>query len=248
MFKQALSLAVLSTVASIASIGYAGSAHAIGLTVTPGTYRQPTVTSEGAFSAEVNNSNYQTFDFNNGQVPGNDKVSYSFSKQTYSTSPGQTGIFSDMWAPSGVKGEDNASNYLAVFEDSTVTIQTKTGETFNYFGFDAGAISTGNSIKFFNNNTLVKELGYQELNGLALVKNEKQNQLNAFFEFFSQGSNDNFNKIVLSQTGGGGFESDNHTFRIGNGAYAAVPEPGVVLGLFGVGGMLLRKRKSQKIA
>lgn len=247
MFKQALSLAVLSTVASIASIGYAGSAHALGLTVTPGVYRQPTVTNEGAFSAEVNNSNYQTFDFNNGIVPGNDKVVYSFDK-TNLTSPGRTGILSDMWAPSGVNGEDNVSKYLAVFEGTTVTIQTQSRETFNYFGFDAGAISTGNSIKFFNNNTLVKELGYKDLNGLALVRNAKQNQLNAFFEFFSQGSNDNFNKIVLSQTGGGGFESDNHTFRIGNGAYAAVPEPGVVVGLFGVGGMFLRKRKSQKIA
>ncbi len=46
MFKQALSLAVLSTVASVASIVYTGSAHAMGLTVTPGSYRQPSVTKE----------------------------------------------------------------------------------------------------------------------------------------------------------------------------------------------------------
>jgi hypothetical protein len=251
MFKQALSLAILSTVASVASIAYAGSAHAIGLTVTAGSYRQPTVTNEGAFSGEVNNPNYQTFDFNNGVVPGNDKVEYSFSQGTYSTTAysGQTGIYSDVWAPAGAKGEDNKSNYLAVFDGNATTIQTKSGQTFNYFGFDAGALSDGNTIKFFDGDKLVKELDYAAMNALAPVANAGQGgQLNGFFEFFSQGNDDNFNKIVLSQIGGGGFESDNHTFRIGKGAYAAVPEPGVVIGLFSVGGMFLRKRKSQKVA
>lgn len=56
-----------------------------------------------------------------------------------------------------------------------------------------------------------------------------------------------FDRIVISQFGGGGFETDNHSFRRGSNAFdfenpTSVPEPGVVLGLMGVGGLLLRKR------
>lgn len=141
------------------------------------------------------------------------------------------------------------TNYLAVFKGNDSIIQAKSG-VFNYFGFDAGALSVGNTIKFFNGATLIKELTYDIMTALAPVSaSQHGGQHNGFFEFLSEGSNDNFNKIVLTQTAGGGFESDNHTFRIGTGGYTAnVPEPGVVLGLVGVGGMFLRKRKSQKIA
>jgi PEP-CTERM motif len=250
MFKQALSLAVLSAVTSIASIGYAGSAHALGFSYSAGSYRQPTVTDQGAFSNNVNNTNYETFDFNSGTVPGNEKVTYSFSQGNYSTTAdsGQTGIYNDVWAPAGVAGEVNTSKYLAVFQGNDTIIEAATG-VFNYFGFDAGALSVGNTIKFFNGSTLVRELNYDLMTALAPISaSQHGGQQNGFFEFFSEGSNDNFNKIVLTQADGGGFESDNHTFRMGSGAYAAVPEPGVVLGLFGIGGMFLRKRKSQKIA
>ena len=63
-----------------------------------------------------------------------------------------------------------------------------------------------------------------------------------------EGDNDNFNKIVISQTEGGGFESDNHTFRVGTGKYnpTSVPEPGMIVGLATVGGFFIRKRQKQK--
>ncbi|MBC1237893.1 PEP-CTERM sorting domain-containing protein [Nostoc sp. 2RC] len=241
-FNKIASIIALST---IASIGYAGSAHALGFTYEAGSYRQSTVTNEGVFSSNVNSPGYTTFDFNNSQIPGNDLVKYSFSKGTYSTTAysGQTGIYSDVWAPSGANAEVNQTNYLAVFSDSDTIIEAQGNNTFSYFGFDAGALSVGNTLKFFNGTTLIRELTYEILNGSATVgASQHGGQKNGFFEFFSEGANDKFNKIVISQTEGGGFESDNHTFRV-----ESVPEPSVTLGMLAVGGLFLRKRKNQKL-
>ncbi|MBD2606203.1 PEP-CTERM sorting domain-containing protein [Scytonema hofmannii FACHB-248] len=249
--KKIASIAALS-LSAIASISYAGSAHALGFTYSAGAYRDSAVKNQGAFSEQVNNKGYTTLDFNDGKAPNSDGVKYTFSQGTYSTTAlsGQTGIYSDKWAPSGVVGTDvNYSNYLAVFKGNTVTIENTKNKVFNYFGFDAGALSGGNTLSFFKGGTLVKELTYDIMNAAAKVSSSTHGgQLNGFFEFFSEGVNDNFDKIVLSQNDGGGFESDNHTFRTGTGKYdaAKVPEPGVALGLLAVGGIFLRKRKNQK--
>ncbi|BAZ41501.1 hypothetical protein NIES4101_74670 [Calothrix sp. NIES-4101] len=249
--KKALSLALISTAATaIASVSYTGSAQALSMTYNSGTYRDASIKNEGAFSTEVNKTGYETFDFNNGAVPGNDKVKYSFSNGSYSTTAysGQTGIYSDMWAPAGVKAEVNDSKYLAVFQGNNTIIEALGGKVFNYFGFDAGALSGGNTIEFFKAGTLVKQLTYEMMNSLATVSaTQHGGQKNAFFEIFSTSELDNFDKIVLSQVGGGGFETDNHTFRVGKGAYS-IPEPGVVFGLATVSGMFLRSRKKQKTA
>ncbi|MDY6898256.1 MAG: PEP-CTERM sorting domain-containing protein, partial [Cyanobacteriota bacterium] len=64
-----------------------------------------------------------------------------------------------------------------------------------------------------------------------------------------EGMDDNFDKIVISQFGGGGFETDNHTFRVAKGKYAqaSVPEPSIALGMLAFSGsMFLRKRKQKK--
>lgn len=247
--KKALTIAALS---AVASVSYAGSAHALGFTYNAGSFRTPGVTNQGAFSNNVNEEGYTTLDFNNGTLPGNDKVQYSFSNGSMSTTAysGQSGVYADQWAASGVNGEKNESNYLAVFQGNDAVIQAKGGKKFNYFGLNVGALSGGNTLRFFDAGKLVKELTYDLMTTLAPVIAEQHGgQKNGFFEFFSEGDNDNFDKIILSQVGGGGFETDNHTFRVGRGKYiASVPEPGVVLGLVGVGGMLLRKRKSQKTA
>jgi hypothetical protein len=252
--KKALSVALLSTVATaIASVSYAGSAHALGMTYSSGNYRDANVKDQGAFATGVNKAGYETFDFNNSSVPGNSKVKYSFSNNnTYSTTAysQQTGIYSDVWAPAGVKAEVNKSNYLAVFQGNNTIVEALGGKVFNYFGFDAGALSGGNTIEFFKAGNSIKKLTYEIMNSLATVSaSQHGGEKNAFFEIFSEGESDNFDKIVLSQVGGGGFETDNHTFRISKGAYTtSVPEPGVVLGLATVGGMLLRNRKKQKTA
>jgi hypothetical protein len=241
-FKKIACIAALST---IASLSYAGSAHALGFTYEPGSYRQDTKTNEGVFSDNVNSQGYTTFDFNDGKTPGNDLVKYSFSKGSYSTTAysGQTGIYSDVWAPSGANAEVNKTDYLAVFSDSDTIIQAQANKTFSYFGFDAGAISGGNTLKFFNGSTLIKEFTYNILNGIATVgASQHGGQKNGFFEFFSENRNDTFDKIVISQTEGGGFESDNHTLRV-----ESVPEPSVTLGMLAIGGLFLRKRKNQTL-
>jgi hypothetical protein len=249
--KKFASIAALS-LGAIASISYAGSAHALGFSYSAGAYRDSAVTNQGAFSEQVNNKGYTTLDFNDGKVPSNDEVKYTFSQGTSSTTAysGQTGIYNDVWAPSGIVGTDvNKSNYLAVFSGNTVTIENTKDKVFNYFGFDAGALSVGNTLSFFKGGNLVKEWTYDMMNKIATVSSSQQGgQLNGFFEFFSEGADDNFDKIMLSQNDGGGFESDNHTFRTGTGKYEAakVPEPSVALGLLAVGGVFLRKRKNQK--
>lgn len=256
--KKLAYAAALST-SAIASLTFAGSAHAIGFSYTPGVFRTPSVTNEGAFSVNVNNNNYTTIDFNNdnGSFNGNSLVEYTFSKGSYSTIVNQkTGIISDQWAPSGVNGENNTSKYLAVFADSSVSIKARNGGVFNYFGIDLGALSSGNTFELLKGGKAVTtvfegvkydKLTFEVLNKIAKVANADQGgQKNGFFEFFSQGFDDNFDEIKLSQVGGGGFESDNHTFKIAKGAYnpKSVPEPTAVFGLMAVGGgMFLKKRK-----
>lgn len=241
-FKKIALIAALST---IASVSYAASADAFSFTYEPGSYRQATDVNEGVFSDNVNSNGYTTFDFNDGKAPGNDLIKYSFSKDSYSTKAysGQTGIYSDVWAPSGANAQVNKTDYLAVFSDGDVTIQAQGNNTFSYFGFDTGALSVGNTLKFFNGTTLVKELTYDVLNSMATVEaSQHGEQKNGLFQFFSEGTNDTFNKIVISQTASGGFESDNHTFRV-----QSVPEPNLTFGMLALGGLFMYKRQNQKL-
>jgi len=80
------------------------------------------------------------------------------------------------------------------------------------------------------------------------------NEADAYTEFWASDSKSLFNKIVLTQVNnvGGGFETDNHSFLLGSKAFnpttnktETVPEPGMVVGLMGVGSLLL-KNKPQK--
>ena len=77
MFKKLFSVAALSAIATVA---YAGSAQAAGFSYSSGVFRDNNVTNQGAFSENVNDADagYETFDFNDGSLPGNDKVKYSF--------------------------------------------------------------------------------------------------------------------------------------------------------------------------
>ncbi|MEM7554548.1 MAG: PEP-CTERM sorting domain-containing protein [Cyanobacteria bacterium P01_A01_bin.84] len=255
MFKRLLTIA---TVSAIATVAYAGSAQAAKFTYGSGAFRNDNVTNEGAFSENVNEKGYTTFDFNDGSLPGNDKVKYS-----YEGTSNRTKVTTNRWSPAGVNGEKNNSKYLQVFQGKNAVIETaKEGDVFNYFGINLGALSAGNTLQFFNAGNAV-EFNYMDSSGAAKVATtlsyniltalapttaqQHGGQTNGFFEFFSEGTTDNFDKIVISQVGGGGFETDNHTFRIGKGAHKDVPEPSIALGMLAVsGGMLLRKRKQQK--
>ncbi|MBD2360479.1 PEP-CTERM sorting domain-containing protein [Anabaena minutissima FACHB-250] len=255
MFLRKIACFAALSASAIAPLAYAGSAHAISLTYTAGAYRTPGVTNQGAFSENVNNSNFTTIDFNgvtDQTFKGNDLVKYTFSGGSYATSPGSTGIFNDNWAPAGAGSEVNESKYLAVFQNSFVSITAKDGGVFNYFGLNAGALSDGNTFELLKGGVTVAKWDYNQLNDIATVVGINMNdQKNGFFEFFSDSALDNFDEIRLSQVGGGGFESDNHTFHLGTGKFnpnpQSTPEPGAILGMLAVGGMVLQQRRKQKL-
>ncbi|MGF1673710.1 MAG: PEP-CTERM sorting domain-containing protein, partial [Rivularia sp. (in: cyanobacteria)] len=252
MFKKLFAGVALS---AIAAVSYAGSAQAANFTYSSGVFRDANVTNQGSFSENVNKDGYVTFDFNgSNSLPGNDIVKYSFQGSNNKTQVVKSGR-EMKWAPAAVVAEDNKSPYLQVFQGKSVVIETaKEGETFNYFGLHLGSLSSGNVLEFFKGSEAVK-FNYKDAKGedkfattltFDLLKTLAptlgyRNQTNGFFEFFSQGFNDNFDKIVISQVGGGGFETDNHTFRIGKGKFsqaASVPEPSIALGMLAVGGSM----------
>ncbi|MCV3217324.1 PEP-CTERM sorting domain-containing protein [Plectonema radiosum NIES-515] len=259
--KKFASIAALS-LSAIASFSYAESAHAVTFKVTTGIESIDGKTNQGAFSEFSKNKDVVTVDFNSGKVPTTGFAKYSFSGNN-------SGVWSDMWAPVGAKGEKNDSNYLEVFEGSNAIINLE--KNLNYFGIDWGAAHTNNTYSFFNGDKLVNSFTTKDIDlagGFAIYSalhpgsNEDGAKLdpttnqyiqgNGYVHFYSESNKDTFNKIVISQVGGGGFETDNHSFHAGakgfdfeNGT-TAVPEPGVALGLLAVGGLLLRKRKNQK--
>ncbi len=76
-------------------------------------------------------------------------------------------------------------------------------------------------------------------------------QYNAYFNFFADSSDDVFNNIVnnivISQKGGGGFETDNHTFKASTKGFdesESVPEPAMALSPLVVGGAMVAKRRA----
>ncbi len=247
--KKAFCIAALS---AIAAFGYSSSAQAISFNLTKGVAGPGGATDQGAYSEFYKDAGVTTIDFNSGAVPTTGLAKYSFENGNNSS------VRKDKWAAAGAKGENNNSNYLAVFNGDKVTISL--GKTMNYYGIDWGAISANNTFSFFKtvNNALVNvgtftSADVEPLAAKNGVLNAAQNQWNGYLHFYSTSDQDNFDTIQISQSSpeGGGFESDNHSFHQGTGAFnfepKAVPEPGMGLGVLAVGGLFLLKRKSQKL-
>ncbi len=245
-FKKIACIAALS-LSAISSFIYAGSAQAISFQITTGIAGPNGETNQGAFSEFTKLPGTTTVNFNDGKAPTTGFASYSFENGKKSS------VRSDVWAPAGAKGEVNKTSYLAVFNGDKVTVNL--GGYLNYFGIDWGAISANNTFSFYNGNTLVKTFTTNDVNPVAPIKaSQHGGQGNGYLHFYSDSSNDIFNKIVISQssTEGGGFESDNHSFHSGTGRFTgfdpkSVPEPSVILGMLAVGGMFLRKGKNEKL-
>lgn len=114
----------------------------------------------------------------------------------------------------------------------------------NYFGLFWSSLDTGNQLQFYNGTTLLNTLNVTNvptlLNNNALYKTSPYTgEYSAFFNFYADTGNP-FTKIVFTQTTGGGFESDNHTFRIPSALVQTgtpvtggitVPEPSFLLPL-----------------
>jgi hypothetical protein len=257
--KTVTSIAALAAIATVAS---AGSAEAISFKITKGIANPTTgATNQGAYSDFAGTNGVTTIDFNAGfnkaatsvDVNGKDGskfMTYSFNRGMAVTS-GSTGVYADKWAPSGPNGEVNDSKYLAVFKDNIVTMTFT--RTMNYFGINWGAISSGNTFSFFRNGQMVKSFNTGDVNPVApTIAAQHDGEGNGYLHFYSDSNNDNFDEIRISQVGGGGFESDNHSFHEGSGRFdydkelKDVPEPTVTLGLMAMGGAFLLSKRNRK--
>jgi hypothetical protein len=87
----------------------------------------------------------------------------------------------------------------------------------DYFGLDLGFSDAGNQIKFYRGNTLLRTYNVTDADFFGATNNP--NQESAYVNFFASNLGECFNKVVLTETCCGGFETDNHAYR------RVVPEP-----------------------
>lgn len=222
-------------------------------------------TNQGAYSIYSRDQGVNTVNFNQGdfsvvnsqnQAVTNTGIRYSY----VGSNTNNARILKDQWAPTFATARDNTSNYLTAFKGTNVQIDLDT--THNYFGINWGSAHDGNEFAFYNGDSLVHKFVYfndnrtfaesdRTTNVASALKTfgtvGNGNEYNAYFNFFADSSTDIFNKILISQAGGGGFETDNHSFKAGRNGFhespESVPEPGMVLGLMAVGGAFVAKRR-----
>ncbi|MBE9029960.1 PEP-CTERM sorting domain-containing protein [filamentous cyanobacterium LEGE 11480] len=231
---------VIGTVAVAAT---AGSADAFSFKVTSGIADIDGSTDRGAFSDFHGQDGFFNINFDDGIAPTSGPVQYSFQNGNTSS------VRNNVWAPTSLTGERNKTDYLAVFNGDSVNIDLD--EQFNYYGIAWGAISDNNTFSFYNGSELVKTITTQDIDPVAPVRASHQNgEGNGYVHFYADNANETFNRIVISQISsvGGGFETDNHSFRRGSGGFdyenpTKTPEPAAMLGLAVAGGAAWLKRK-----
>ncbi len=236
LMKRIQSFFGIVTISAVALMSQAQSAQAFNLKLTNGAASPSGVTSQGAYSEYAGLSTVKTVDFNAGSAPAT-----GFAKYSFQSNNNVSNVRSDVWAPSGSKGEVNNGNYLAVFEGNNVTIDL--ASKVRYFGINWGAMSGGNTFSFYNGDSLVKSYSTETVAPLASIHAQQHGgEGNGYAHFSASNTGEMFNRIVISQVGGGGFESDNHSFNIADPT-KSVPEPGIMLGLAAIGGSIWSKRK-----
>ena len=221
----------------------------------------------GAFSDFYYTEGVTTLDFNDPSarqaVAGQDNA-YTFGDEsmvfTFDRALGvnRTDIKSDRWAPTGANAERNASDYLAVFQGNSVTVDL--ANNLNYFGMNWGALSPENRFEFLqvDDNGVETSLGLFDYNNVFGSSDSKlptqaahhNNEYNGYIHFYANEENGLFNRIKITQNGGGGFETDNYSFRVSDSSFnfdegtdaVKTPEPGIILGLISLGGLMLRRR------
>ncbi len=223
----------ITLASALALAGQAQSAQAFNLKLTKGADSPTGIKTQGAYSEFAGLSTVKTVNFN----ASNKLPSTSFAKYSFQAANNISSIKIDKWGPSGANGEANTSNHLDVNQGNNVTI--KLGEKISYFGINWGAMSDGNTLSFYNGDKLITFYSTETVAPLALnhVKHHA-GEGNGYAHFSASNKTEMFDRIVLSQVGKGGFESDNHSFSV-----KAVPEPGIMLGLAAIGGSVWAKRK-----
>ncbi|MEM7797459.1 MAG: PEP-CTERM sorting domain-containing protein [Cyanobacteria bacterium P01_C01_bin.118] len=225
--------------------------------VTSGVNPDGTGTS-GTFS-EFYDDNTVTIDFNAAPTPlgenrytfGTDLITYTFEQELGAALSKTTGVYNERWAPTGANGEKNTSNYLAVFQGNSVTIDLDT--ELNYFGINWGALSKGNNFTFLKDGTPLSTFTTKDINPIAAVKaTHQKNEGNGYVHFYTSTTGSSFDQISISQTSNGGFETDNHSFRIGDEPFdfdenlpapETVPEPTTLISLAVIGGLVFSRKR-----
>ncbi|MEA5462478.1 Npun_F0296 family exosortase-dependent surface protein [Leptothoe sp. PORK10 BA2] len=221
----------------------------------------------GAFSDFYYNEGIVNIDFNDSSlrqaVAGKDNT-YTFGNEsvlfTFDQALGvnKTNIKIDKWAPTGANAEKNTSQYLAVFQGNSVTVDLT--NKLNYFGMNWGALSPENKFEFFqvDEQGIETSLGLFDYNNVFSSSNSKlptkaahhNNEYNGYVHFYANQEKGLFNRIKITQAGGGGFETDNYSLRFSKQSFdfeegtdkAQTPEPGILLGLVTLSGMVARRR------
>ncbi len=245
--SQKMGLKAISALAfgAIAVLAASNPAQAFSFKMTSGIAGPNGETNQGAFSEFYGLDGTTNVDFNDG-MPTEGFASYSLTGSN-------AGTRANRWAPTGANGEKNDSNYLTAFKGSNVVIDLK--ENLNYFGINWGAADDGNTFSFFKGDTLVQSYDTARIiaeGGFSHNSDLHNNEGNGYVHFYSESASELFDRIVISEANGGGFETDNHSFHSGEGGFTgfevesqAVPEPTMMLGLLGImGGTMARRKKA----
>ncbi|WP_310423469.1 hypothetical protein [Chamaesiphon sp. VAR_48_metabat_135_sub] len=178
---------------------------------------------------------------------------------------GYTGKFAVNTKSTGV------TNPAIITTNLTFTDNTAGGTAagIKYFGLFFSSLDAGNQLTFYNGANILAQLSISNFS--KLVSNSPSfnggpyGQPGTFFNFYAD-AGEQFTKIAFTQTTtGGGFEHDNHTFRIpnavavsgtgvglggltftGNVNTTAVPEPFTIIGSIIGGTAAFRMRKKLK--
>jgi len=138
-------------------------------------------------------------------------------------------------------GAGGTGSYYSVSGSVALTI---TSGVADYFGLWASALDGGNSIAFYMAGVMKDTIDLADyvLADTYLGNPNGGGDNNEKFAFFNFNVIGGYDKVVLIQNNGGGFENDNHTV----GLLAAVPEPAswaLMIAGFGMTGLSMRRRK-----
>lgn len=156
--------------------------------------------------------------------------------------------------PFSSQTQNNTSAYLSLPTNSqddvgTNQVSIQLPKPSNYWGMHWGSMDSSNQIEFFRGDTRLAQFTPDDFVSLGVGpgaggENQTEESNNPYMNFSAEGSDQWFDKVVLTQGGDNetlAFESDNH-------AYDAVPEPLTILGSgLALGfGALFKKQQSRR--
>jgi hypothetical protein len=245
------------------------------------TYEAPNIVSASASVGATVKNDFETANLGN-------TLNYAFNFTDATTTHNYTATYDNLIVANyGGGGKTAGAGYTGKFAVNAKTNGTTAIKTTNltfkditadnvdagikYFGLFFSSLDAGNQLTFYNGTTVLAQLSISNfatlVNNSNAFKGGPYTQPGVFFNFYAN-AGEQFTKIAFTQTTtGGGFEHDNHTFRIpdavavagtgvnlagltftGNVNTTAVPEPFTIIGSIIGGTAAFRMRKKLKAA